>query len=165
MLNLSNGKPTIFILFFSFFFFFFFFFSFFHPISKGHYLFSHSLFHIRNSSQWLSIFLSELVSLWTKFIFYFLNWIGSYSSLKYIYFEWVTLWHSVMHKLYKRCYKKFNYEWKIMTLNPKKGKVCVMRLIIIISLLIVLKSCQLLCWMRVFDRDYTLFTSNSKWFP
>ena len=45
----------------------------FHPNSNQHYLFPHLLFHILNSSQWLGIFLSKLVSFSPKFIYYFIN--------------------------------------------------------------------------------------------
>ena len=39
-----------------------------------------------------------------------------------------------MHEVYERCNRKFGYEWKIMTQNPKKEshctcEACVMRLV------------------------------------
>ena len=94
--------------------------SLFHPISNWHYFLPYSLFHMLNSSKRSCAFLSKLVSLWTQFIYYFLNWIIYYVSyfLNYICCKLVTLWSSVILELYERCYRKFGYEWKIMTLNP-----------------------------------------------
>ena len=45
------------------------------------------------------------------------------SFFDYIYSELVTPWPFVMRKLYERCYRKFGYEWTIMTLSPKKKKL------------------------------------------
>ena len=108
----SNCKSTVFLQYF----------LFFHPISNLHYLLLYSPFNILNSSQWLGVFLSNLVNLCTKYIHTIFS-IELYCVLyfiNYIYCELVTLWLSVMRKLYERCYRKFGYIWKIMTLNPKE---------------------------------------------
>ena len=52
--------------------------------------------------------------------------------LNYIYCELVTLWPFMIRELYERCYRKFGYKWKIMTLNPHRTcEMHVMRLIYI----------------------------------
>ena len=69
----------------------------FHPISNWRYFLHHSLFHILNSSQWSGIFLSKLVNLWTKVIYYFLILTIFVSYFRnYIYCKFVTLWNSMI---------------------------------------------------------------------
>ena len=79
-LNPSNCKHTVFLQYF----------LFFHPISNWHYLLLHSLFNILNSSQWLGVFLSNLVNLWTKFIHNFLNWIILCIVLYQLHILWIS---------------------------------------------------------------------------
>ena len=69
----------------------------FHPNSNQHYLFPHLLFHVLNSSQWLGIFLSKLVSFSPKFIYYSLNLIILCIVLSQIHILWIgdsmTVWY------------------------------------------------------------------------
>ena len=85
--------------------------SFFHPISNQHYLLLHSSFNILNyASHSSSVFLSKLVSLWINLytIFSIELYCVSY-FINYIYCESITLWLSVMRKLYERYCRKFGF--------------------------------------------------------
>ena len=62
----------------------------------------------------------KIGKLLNKCIYYFFNWIILCIVLYQLHILWIGKFITFYDApLYKRCYRKFGCEWKIMTLNPK----------------------------------------------
>ena len=79
-------------------------------MSQNNNFFCTDYFVYQNFFQWLSIFLLKLVSILTKFITFSIELYCVPYFLNYIYYELVTLEHSIIHELGEKCYREFGYK-------------------------------------------------------